>query len=46
MAKVQLSYKEAQDIVRAHLQLSSQYDVVIERKDAQARRTGPPIVSG
>jgi hypothetical protein len=47
MAKVQLSYSEAQKIVKEHLGLSDDFEVVIERKDAQKRRESisphPPV---
>ena len=38
MAKLQVSYTEAQRIIREHLKLSGDCEVVIERKDAQDRR--------
>jgi len=38
VAKAQLSYTEAQNIIREHLKLPVDYDVVIERKDAEQRR--------
>ena len=45
MAKLQLSYSEAQRHIRENLNLPDDCDIVIERKDAQERRerrsTGP-----
>jgi hypothetical protein len=41
MAKVQLSYTEAQVLIRKQLKLPDDYDIVIERKDAEKKRVTP-----
>jgi hypothetical protein len=45
MAKLQVSYSEAQRHIRENLGLPDDCEIVIERKDAQdrrERRSGPP----